>query len=350
MTTDASATTGPGHGASPVVANLMGLLNDIQPRPGASTDAFQAMTDLLLANCAASCFELQATHEGPISARTGTPREDDVMVEEPLRLWSEVVGVLRVHGTPEELEDWRDGVAGTIVPHIGSLVVAHGDHEAATGMGTQRDHVLASVSHELRTPLTFISGIVTELIDGRDLPWSEQRRLLAMIAEQSADMECIIEDLLADVQAGANRLELSIEPLDLAAEAIRVAESARIELSATPATDQIRCLGDEYRVRQILRNLLTNAQRYGGPVITVSAFRDLRRAYLAICDNGPPIPVDQRRHLFEDFSRPDFGRRHPASVGIGLSVSRRLASLMGGSLGYEHDGRTSRFILGLPLT
>ena len=175
------------------------------------------------------------------------------------------------------------------------------------------------------------------------------RELLDLISEQSSDMEKIVEDLLAGAQVGADRLELTIATIDLAAEALRVAETARIEIASAPEPGQILCLGDERRVRQIIRNLLTNAERYGGSTITISVFRDLRRAYVAICDDGPPIPIDQRRYLFEDFARVETGRQHPASVGIGLSVSRRLASLMGGSLGYEHDGRQSRFILGLPI-
>ena len=348
MTTDANETTTPAPAAGDVIGDLVTRLSGIEPRPQANDHALQEMARELLAASGASCVEITALQEGPVTVTAGTPCEDDDTIEASLSLGSTTVGVLRLHGATAHLEEWDRIAAPTIVPHIGSLVVAHGNH-GAPPPATDRDHLLTSVSHELRTPLTFISGIVTELIDGRDLPWNERRRLLDMISEQSADMARIVEDLLADGQAAADRLELTVERLDLAAEAVRVADSARIELAATATTNQIHCLGDARRVRQILRNLLTNADRYGGPHITVSAFRDLHRAYLAICDNGPPIPIEQRRHLFEDFARPDTGRRHPASVGIGLSVSRRLASLMGGSLGYEHDGRQSRFILGLPI-
>lgn len=334
--------------ARPRIEKLLGRLNALEPR-GTPESTLGAMTDLLLADTGAHRVELDVWHNGSISVSSGSDNDVEGWYEQPITFGSAKIGTVRLHGSHLQVETWRSSGFSTVATLLGGLVTAHLSHGAAARAVASRDQLLASVSHELRTPITFISGIVTELTDGNARSEAERRSLLEMIAEQSADMEKIVEDLLAGAQVDADRLRLTIEPIDLVEQAVRVAESARIDLAGAAPSPSIAALGDVRRVRQIIRNLLTNARRYGGPTITVVTFRDLRRAYLAVCDDGPPIPAEQRRHLFEDFARVETSRHHPASVGIGLSVSKRLASLMGGSLGYEHDGRLSRFILGLPV-
>lgn len=331
------------------IQTLMRTLSAVEPRPNAPEAVLAAMADIIARDTGAARCHLEAWHDEAIAVIGGHGGETEGWLEEPLHFGSSKIGAIRVHGTHDQVEQWRDAGFGALATHLGGLVVAHANHGAAVAAGLSRNRLLASVSHELRTPLTFISGIVDELIDAADIHQPDRRRLLALVSEQSADMEKIIEDLLVGALVGAERLELSIDEVDLAAEALQVADSARIDVASMAEPGHISCQGDARRVRQILRNLLTNAERYGGPTITISTFRDLRRGYVAVCDDGPPIPIEQRRYLFEDFARIEGTRRHPASVGIGLSVSRRLASLMGGNLGYEHDGRQSRFILGLPV-
>jgi signal transduction histidine kinase len=353
-----SNTTSTTTAATPLTADDAGLLAEhlmhrlsaVEPRVGTIEGALQEMTDLLLEETRLSRIDIEVTQGRGTSATSGAKTDWEERLDATLRFGASDVGMFRMHGATDQLAPWRAMGFGALAAHLGGLVVAHINHGAATVASAGRDHLLASVSHELRTPLTFISGMVSELIGGDDLEDVDRARLLDLISEQSADMEKIVEDLLAGAQVGEDRLQLSIGPVDLATEAIRVAESARIDIASAPHPDRIRCMGDDRRVRQILRNLLTNAERYGGPVITISVFRDLRRAYLAVCDDGPAIPIDQRRYLFEDFARLETDRPNSSSVGIGLAVSRRLASLMGGSLGYEHDGRQSRFILGLPIS
>ena len=329
------------------VEKLMRRLSEVEPTASIET-TLATMADLIARETGAVRCQLEVWYDRPLAATSTGPAEAEGWLEEQLRFGASKIGAVRLLGSHDQVEHWRHMGFSALATHLGGLVVAHANAGAAAAAGANRDQLLASVSHELRTPLTFIAGIVDELIDAPDIHQPDRRRLLALVSEQSADMEKIIDDLLTGAQAGADRLELSVTEVDLAKEAVRVAESSRIDVAVLPEPGHAVCQGDPRRVRQILRNLLTNAERYGGPTITVSVFRDLRRAYIAVCDDGPPIPVEQRRHLFEDFARVETARRHPASVGIGLSVSRRLATLMGGNLGYEHDGRQSRFILGLP--
>jgi signal transduction histidine kinase len=104
-------------------------------------------------------------------------------------------------------------------------------------------------------------------------------------------------------------------------------------------------LADPRRVRQILRNLLTNAQRYGGPQrrVTAGALRD--SAWLEVRDNGAGIPEDEASRIFEPYVTSGGG----GSVGLGLGVARQLAELMGGSLSYERSAAETVFRLVLPL-
>jgi signal transduction histidine kinase len=110
-------------------------------------------------------------------------------------------------------------------------------------------------------------------------------------------------------------------------------------------------LGDPVRVRQIIRNLLTNAFRYGSSPITVSVARTEDLASLDVHDSGMGIPDADRDRIFEAYGRAESSRTVKASVGLGLALSRRLAQLMDGSLTYvDGDGATFRLTLPLPNT
>ena len=105
---------------------------------------------------------------------------------------------------------------------------------------------------------------------------------------------------------------------------------------------------DSGRVRQIMRNLLVNARRYGVSPIRVIV-RDAGDAVkVEVRDRGEPIPLDERQAIFDRYYR---SRQMPgvtSSVGLGLTVSRELARIMGGDVNYDHDGTESVFTLTLP--
>jgi hypothetical protein len=107
--------------------------------------------------------------------------------------------------------------------------------------------------------------------------------------------------------------------------------------------------GDAQRVRQIVRNLLTNAIRYGELPGTVTITGDATELRVAVADKGAGIDPDMIDRIFEPYERAHAAMTTPNSVGLGLSVSRWLAVKMGGSLVYEND-TVSTFILCLPAT
>jgi signal transduction histidine kinase len=113
------------------------------------------------------------------------------------------------------------------------------------------------------------------------------------------------------------------------------------------STDEVQAVGDPARVRQVLRNLLTNAERYGGPEVAVSVEVDGPWVHVDVIDNGAGLPPDEWEPIFELYHRAHHQKSRPESVGIGLAVSRQLADLMGGSLTYSRRADRSVFRLTL---
>jgi signal transduction histidine kinase len=110
-----------------------------------------------------------------------------------------------------------------------------------------------------------------------------------------------------------------------------------------------RAVGDPARIRQILRNLVTNAIRYGGTSIQiVLSHQESRWVQIAVIDDGDGIPDVDRERVFEPYERAHHDPGRTESVGLGLAVSRTLARRMGGELTYEYKKGFSRFVLRLP--
>jgi signal transduction histidine kinase len=209
---------------------------------------------------------------------------------------------------------------------------------------------LASISHELRTPLAAVLGFATELSDSWDVFEPEEARsLVRLIASQSADISSIVDDLLT-----VTRLEAGT--MTFYPSAVGVAEhlADMVETSGRESGRRISWQGDAMvwtdpnRLRQIVRNLITNAIRYGGEEISVCVTSHPTGANIEIKDSGGPIPAGRVATMFDPFVHADSGGRTPNSVGLGLAVARSLARIMGGELDYRHDGG-SVFRLALPL-
>jgi signal transduction histidine kinase len=118
-------------------------------------------------------------------------------------------------------------------------------------------------------------------------------------------------------------------------------------VSLEHGSDCLRAIGDPPRVRQILRNLLTNAERYGGDDVSVVLRRRGRNVEIDVTDDGPGIARTDWERVFEPYQTAHQSPGRPGSVGIGLAISRQLAELMGGGLDYRYEGGRSVFRLWL---
>ncbi len=105
---------------------------------------------------------------------------------------------------------------------------------------------------------------------------------------------------------------------------------------------------DPVRLRQITRNLLTNAIRYGGRHVEVGAFQSNGMAFLTVSDDGVGVPPARREAIFEPYESLAQSSGTTQAMGLGLTVSRKLARLMGGDLTYRYEGRKSVFELSVP--
>ena len=215
-----------------------------------------------------------------------------------------------------------------------------------------KDDFVAAVSHELRTPLTSVIGF-TSLLAAEDggLTQSERREMIRSVSREATDLAHIVEDLLVVARTDVGTLRIKTVPVDLRAQTAQVLESLDQDGSrVVEAPDRsIRVLGDPSRVRQVLRNLLTNAQRYGGDRIGVRIGNGGPYGVVEVWDDGRGIRDEDSERVFEPYESAHDPGGLAASVGLGLAVSRRLATSMGGDLTYRREDGCSVFSLRLPL-
>ncbi|WKZ83142.1 MAG: nitrate- and nitrite sensing domain-containing protein [Acidimicrobiia bacterium] len=213
-----------------------------------------------------------------------------------------------------------------------------------------KDELIASISHEVRTPLTAVLGFAEVLrSEGTDLTEGERTGMIESIAVEAGDMAEIIEDLLVAARADIGNLRVDRVEFELRSLVARVVESCRpCPQSANLTGDETWAIGDPGRVRQVVRNLLTNAVRYGGERVGVEVTVSEASAFVRVRDNGPGVAEDDPESVFDAYHRAPSYSEQPAAVGLGLTVSRSLARLMGGDLVYRREDGQTVFELSLP--
>lgn len=233
----------------------------------------------------------------------------------------------------------------TIVVALADITHMKARHEAMAEMVRAKNEFIANVSHELRTPLTAVIGLTAEMADSQ-MGSEEREELLALVSGQAAEMGNIVDDLLVAARAEMGTVTVVNQEVDLMEELQATIDGLGVKIEI-PHEPPPSVWADPRRVRQILRNLLTNAQRYGGPTRRIVAGSVIDRAWIEVRDNGEGIPEEEAERIFEPYVTGNSGVK--GSVGLGLAVARQLAELMGGSLQYERSAAESVFRLQLPL-
>lgn len=208
-----------------------------------------------------------------------------------------------------------------------------------------KDRFLATVSHELRTPLTVVHGLAT-LLESADLDDAERRDLMRAMTQESGDVAAIVEDLLVLARADGGMVSIRPEPLEIRRLVEQVGHSSGLD-TRVPALEAT-VVADPIRVRQVVRNLVVNAQRYGGSDIRIEISANSGAVTVAVCDDGPGVPPGKEDLIFEPYGRAHAHQSQTDSVGLGLSVSRELARMMGGDVVYQRAEDWTRFELTLP--
>lgn len=220
-----------------------------------------------------------------------------------------------------------------------------------------KNHFVAMVSHELRTPLTSIAGFSETLVTSwRTLPPGEVDEFLSYITKQAGYLGDLVEDILVIPRLEAGRLQIFPERLDLT-ELAR--ETSRLVFppdggrkASVTLPDGVEGWGDPRRSRQVLRNLLENARKYGGEQVLVEGFSFGEQIVLVVSDNGGGVPEGAENIIFEHFEQLSKGdARSSSGLGLGLPIARHLARAMGGDVWYERRFPTgSRFCFSLPVS
>jgi signal transduction histidine kinase len=207
--------------------------------------------------------------------------------------------------------------------------------------------LLANASHELRSPLARMRMAVSMLDEATP---AQRVNLKAEINANVAELDGLVEEVLL-----ASRLEVAENPLhrdrvDLLA--VAAEEAARIGAHVDGAGGVV-VDGDERLLRRAMRNLLENAQRYGGDDVEIVLARDgavgLETVTVQVCDRGPGVPNGMRERIFEPFFRLPGHAEQAGGVGLGLALVKQIAHRHGGSVRCEaRAGGGSRFVMVLP--
>jgi len=221
-----------------------------------------------------------------------------------------------------------------------------------------RRNMVADVAHELRTPLHNVLGYLELLRDGVSQPTGE---MIATIYEEASLLKRLVDDLQQLALAESGQLELvrrEVSPSSLLQQAAAMVrpelneKNIEMVVEATPGLPDITV--DEGRIRQVLRNLVSNAiaSTPRGGRITLSANRvDVpeKAVVMAVEDTGPGIAAEDLPYVFERFYRADKSRtRATGGAGLGLTIAKQLVEAHGGAISAESEpgrGACFRFVL-----
>lgn len=229
--------------------------------------------------------------------------------------------------------------------------------EAEREAARLRDAFTGVVSHELRTPITTIYGGTRVLARRwRDMEPETRDGILGDVVEEADRLYRLVEDLLVITRVERRALDIGDEPIHLGHVVERVVASERprwagVEFVCHVSPDLPSVAGEDTYIEQVLRNLVGNAAKYGGPGSTVTldmatAGPDVR---LRVLDEGPGIEEHEAERLFDLFYRAPATAASVSGAGIGLFVCRQLVEAMGGTIRAERrpEGGAA-FIVTLP--
>lgn len=230
-------------------------------------------------------------------------------------------------------------------------------YRSALAASEAKSAFLATISHELRTPLNAIIGYQSLLKEGIDGTLNEsQLAQLSRIRASADHLLGLIDEVLtfSRLEAGKEvvlREEVELRPIVEEAVTMVTPLAGAKGLSVRVDVPDVRAFTDAWKVRQILLNLLSNAVKFAdGGEITVRARVKEEKAEISITDTGIGIATENLERIFEPFWQVEqSSTRRAGGTGLGLSVSRSLARLLGGEVTVESKlGEGSTFTVTLP--
>ena len=268
-------------------------------------------------------------------------------------------------GLTQASRELKRGHFATRVPLTGAGAELDDLAEAFNSMASRleqsevtRRRLLADLAHELRTPIATLMTYHDALSDGVRPTGGDVFEVLSSQTQRLARLATDIEQvsIAEEGQLSLERTPVAVYEFVAAStkshEEQFTAKDVRLVVNTSETTSGIVDV-DPQRIEQVLSNLLSNALRHTsrGGLVTVETVRHSDEVEIAVHDNGEGLAPEQLTHVFERFYRGDTARdRDRSGSGVGLTLSRAIADLHGGSLTAESEGlgRGARFILTLP--
>lgn len=212
-----------------------------------------------------------------------------------------------------------------------------------------KDEFVTNLSHELRTPLTGVYGFALALDEGALDDAATAKELTGLIVSEATDLSRMVDDLITAGQIETGNVALMIEEMGLDPEIETVIDpfvrtGATIRFTETGATGVV----DRQRFRQILRNLVSNAVKHGGPNIEIFGEQGVGVVSVFVMDDGDGIDDNRLIRLFDRYQHEGAEPLLQGSVGLGLAIARSLALGMGGDLTYTRTSGLTYFVLRVP--
>jgi signal transduction histidine kinase len=280
---------------------------------------------------AATLEDILERFEGPSDVRDGLA---DGPVQARLvdgdRRWLEV--------TTYPVNDTIDAGTGA-----GGMILVLRDVTVARERDEARDAFIGMLSHELRTPVTTIYAGSKLLARDRALPEDTRASIFDDIHSEAERLHRLVEDVVALTRFGEGALEVGNDPVLVQRVIPAVARSEEGRWPGSTIEVQLQSdlppvAGDATYVEQVVRNLLANAMKYGGPrsSATIQATTHGGEVEVRVLDEGPGFPPSEATRLFELYYRSASVKRKVSGSGIGLHVCTRLIDAMGGRIWAEN--------------
>jgi signal transduction histidine kinase len=263
-------------------------------------------------------------------------------------------GRLIIGGLPESRLPEVLATAFVAVSLLGLLLYQFRRQEE---LGRLREDFVSGVSHELRTPLAQIR-LLAELLRLGKVPTEDHRdRSLRIIDQEARRLSFLVDSILSftrprDGQLSRVKTDVATEIDEIVSGFEPLARAHSVQLDARLQRDLVAPV-DRDALRQVLINLLDNAVRYGPPGQTVTfTTASAGGAWtIAVADEGPGVPVEERERIFAPYYRmPRDAGGAVGGTGIGLAVVRRLVQQHGGQVRVDDNGgRGARFVVTLPM-